>query len=605
MISSGQIIGVGALALAHTILDKSDILNKVTDWITGGQVNRVTLAETIVQRAVALGSDYAIDTKMLGERSATLVPLARGVLVQNDVAQMKESVAELASEGLGTFMARDGHGVAAVGRQLVEDAVRKASVNFADKLVGDHAGEKVLATMVRQHGWQPLDTYLKDALAGVPLANFLVGRIKRLVQHAIVDKPQFDMRHNAEYRMAAGVAAEFLSDQRDFDKPLRDYAPVVMSLVQAGRTAVNLVQNGLDHLQDSLGIVSQAQVCESAYAAQLQAPLGEALVTPRTTARDLALSTILERVAAPRGPDAPIIRPVAEKLAARLDGLAPEQQKVLQTVVERLSPQQIAPLGERSDIATAFSWGNRLERIETASFALESLPQSMLTHTLSALQTASRLWDDVGGYAVGAAFARQIKTLNLDLPDNAMGYTDASVEMGKALWNTGWSMLGYDSSEPDWQDSAVLKQLYNTCGQDVEVMQEVTRYLDASLAQSAIGEPLLRELTRSKTGGYMIGQTEVRVDPDRAPKVSFQVRNEGPFVRVSIGVQYKVHAYGVNGEMRTPQSDKDSAVEAQVTVLIRASEEGSKPATRIVPLGQRVSIFNQMVFDRATGALAG
>ncbi len=133
--------------------------------------------------------------KLLSQRSATLLPLARGPLIDNDMARMKSSVAELASEKLDSYMDRDGTGLSGVGRRVIDSAVGGATSKIAEVVVGDHATEKVLTTMVKQHG--------------------------------MVDNPEFDMSDNAEYRLAAGVAAAYLLGEKDYDKPLHEYAPII------------------------------------------------------------------------------------------------------------------------------------------------------------------------------------------------------------------------------------------------------------------------------------------------------------------------------------------------------------------------------------------
>ena len=85
MVSIGQTINVGASALAFAALEKSDTLNRFVNWISGGTVNRNTLAQGILHKAVELGTDFALQQKTLGERGATLLPLARGALLSTTI----------------------------------------------------------------------------------------------------------------------------------------------------------------------------------------------------------------------------------------------------------------------------------------------------------------------------------------------------------------------------------------------------------------------------------------------------------------------------------------------------------------------------------------
>ncbi len=515
---------------------------------------------------------------------------------------MKESVAGLASEMLGGYMDRDGEGLSGVGRRMIDSAVRGATSKFAETVVGDHATEKVLTTMVKQHGWKPLETYLQGMLKGAPLGDFVAGQIKNIVQRAMVDNPEFDMSNNAEYRLAAGVAAAYLSGEKNYDKPLREYAPTITGLIDTGKKVVEVVNQGLDTLQDTLGIEPEVQLAEKVYARQLSSKLPDPVIDEHTSPRDMAQFVVLERLTSQQAPENLPKTTVEEELVLKVGELDPKQQEQLEEVVDLLSPEQIAPMGERSNIEVAVTWGNTLDRVETSSYKVATMSEEALEETTQGLQGASDRMINVGGYQVSEAFSGQIKTLDLDLPEDSLGYLDSSLEMGKALWNTGWSSLGFGSG-PDLEDSSTLKQIYNTCGQNTEVMQEVTRYLDVDLAESVIGGPMLRSLAGSEEGMLNIGDKQIKLDLDTPPNVSFQIRNDGPFVRVSIDVQYKVEAYGKDGDMREPHGDKDSTVKASVSILITPSDDGSPPTTKFFPMGELTSIFNEVSFDRDTGEL--
>ncbi|MBJ7264686.1 MAG: hypothetical protein JHC61_13635 [Burkholderiaceae bacterium] len=438
-------------------------------------------------------------------------------------------------------------------------------------------------------------------LGSSSLNKFVAGQLKGIVQHAMVANPEFNMSDNAEYRLAAGVAAAYLSGEKNYDTALREYAPTITGLIDTGKKVVEVVKQGLDTLQDTLGIEPQAQLADAAFAHQLSKPLPSPVIDEHTSPRDIAKTLVLERLAGQQAPENMPKKTVEDELASKAGQLDPTQQEHLEHVAELLSAEQIAPLGERGGIDVAVTWGNTLDRVEAASYKVATMPESALEETTSRLQGASSRVVDVGGYRVGEAFSGQIKKLSLDLPSASIGYMDSSVEMGKALWNTGWSGFGFGGG-PDWEDSSKLKQLYNTCLNSA-VMQEVTRYLDTDLAQTAIGDPMLRSLAGSQADTLNIGDKQVRLESTSRPEVSFQVRNEGSFVRVSVDVQYKVAAYGTDGAMRMPHGDKDSTVTAGASIFIRPGTDGAAPTAEFFPMGELTSIFNQVAFDRATGAL--
>lgn len=604
MVSVGQSLNIGARTLAFSALDKSDTLNRFVNWISGGKVNRESLAQSIWRQAVALTSDMLVASKTLGERSAKLVPLVREAVVDNDMSRMKTAVAELASELLGNYMDRDGTGVLGLGRQAIDHAVRSSSAKLAELTVGDHATEKFVATMVKEHGWQPLENYLKNSLGAMPLGNFVCGTIKGIIQRSMVDKPEFDMSNNAEYRLAAGLAVAYLDGSKDYEKPLREYAPTLMALKDAGGmirdaggTIAEIGRATLDTLQDKLGIepVSQtAQELQSAGLLEVSAPV----ITGTTAPRDLARALVGERLGLDE--DEGMGVSVSDRLQAAESTLDEAQRDRLHNVVDLLSAEQIAPLGKRGGIDVGLTWAGTLDRVQAQSHKVGTMPESALRETTEALSRAPDAVVTLGGYRVGEGFSNQIKTLNLDLPKDSMGYTDSTVEASKALWNTGWSLLGYGNTGPDWADSAVLKQLYNVCGRDEATMTALTRYLDADLAKAALGEPMLRALAGEGENTLNIDGLQVRLDGGE-PSVAFSVRNETHAVRIGIDVTYRIDAYGHGDKMREPVGDQASNVTVSAAIMIHPGRDGEPPRVECFPLAERTSIYNTVAFDRSSG----
>ena len=58
-ISIHQSLSLAASAAAFSVLDYSDRLNDLTSRITGGRINRNTLAEGVLQQATNLALDIA------------------------------------------------------------------------------------------------------------------------------------------------------------------------------------------------------------------------------------------------------------------------------------------------------------------------------------------------------------------------------------------------------------------------------------------------------------------------------------------------------------------------------------------------------------------
>jgi hypothetical protein len=617
----GAGLGLGAQTLAFAALNKSDNLNRFVGWISGGSINRDKLAERILHKALDLGVSMAVGAKALGERSAVLIPAMRDAAIANDMARMKAAVEDLASEGLSKVM--DKHTGGAVGmivKGAVDGAARAAASTFAENVVGDHAAEKVVATLVKQHGWEPLDAKLKAATSTLPMKDFVCRQIHGIIQRAIVDKPEYDMRGNAEYRAVAGLANQFLTGEKDYATPLREYAPKSMVVIDTAQRVAVAVPLAIDSLQETLGSVPRAVDARSAFATVKDLP--PPVVSEETTARDLARALIVESVLADRAPQAsttdsttassPLGGPEAiasstVTVASRLEmaTLSPEKRAELDAVADQVSSAQLKPLGERGGIEVAHTWSGALASVQAHSHAVTNTSDESAQATVAALQRAPVETTDRGGYEVGAAFARQVKDIKLDLPVSSMGYTDSAVEGGRALLNTGWAMFGY-SAGPDWAESAVLKQVYNCCGQNADVMSEATRFLDPAVARDALVMPTMRALGAAG-GEVLLGETRLQLARGE-PAVSFEMASQEGlgFVAITMSTAWNVTGFGAPGdaELRKPLGDAAATMTASVTVHIHPGVDGGPPRTEFFPLGVVTSISNTVSFDRATGTTA-
>ena len=607
----GAGLSLGVQTLASAALNKSDNLNTFVNWISGGSVNRDKLAERILHKALDLGVDIGVAGKALGERSAVLIPAMRDAAIANDMGRMKAAVADLASEGLGKVM--DKHTGGVVGTALkgaVDGAARAAASTFAERVVGDHAAEKIVATLVKEHGWEPLDKKMKEAIGTGPLRNFACQQIKNILQRAIVDKPEYDMRGNAEYRAVAGLANQFLTGEQDYARPLREYAPTTMTVVDTAQKVAAAVPLAIDSLQETLGSVPVAVDARSAFATVTEAP--PPVVGEQTTARDLAKALILESVLSDLAPadtaastGAPMVdRPPVETVASRLETatLSVEKRAELDQIADQLSSAQLKPLGERGGLEVAQTWSGALASVQAHSHLVTNTSDESAQATVSALQRAPVQTTDRGGYEVGAAFGRQAKDLTLALPVSSMGYTDSAVEGGRALLNTGWAMFGY-SSGPDWAESAILKQVYNCCGQDADVMSEATRYLDPAVAKDALVMPTMRALGAAG-GEVLLGDTRLQLARGE-PTAKFEMASQAHtgFVAITMSTEWRVTGFGKPGdaELRTPLGDAGATMTASATVHIHPGVDGGPPRTEFFPLGVVTSISNTVSFDRATG----
>src|SRR5699024_7662957 len=158
MASIGNVAGTAVRALAFSALDKFDTLNSVVNTITGGRVNRDSLAQSVYQNAIHMGADFMQQHVQTSEawkdhrHNADLVPHVRQALLNNDMESMKASVTILAERLAGDYLGADDASLAGRAKQIASSLAGSLAARMAEGYVGDHAGEKVLATMINKHG---------------------------------------------------------------------------------------------------------------------------------------------------------------------------------------------------------------------------------------------------------------------------------------------------------------------------------------------------------------------------------------------------------------------------------------------------------------------
>lgn len=626
MVSVGNAASTGFKALAFAALNKFDTLNSIVNALSAGKVNRDTLAQSVLRGALQLGTEVAVANKTLGERSAQLVPLARDAVIDNDLGRMKSAVEGLVKEGLGTLMDKDsGSLLAQIGKGMLEQVASKTASKLGETLVGDHAVEKLVATLVKEHGWKPLEDYLNKNLEGYTGGRFIAGQVKAILQRTMVDKSEFDQRDNPEFKLMAGVLKEYLSGEADYLKPLRDYAP---TLVSVGETvhhfATERVPQGIDSLQRVLvGEPSSVDV-HQAYSKQIEnaknqppedplpPPLLPTELSDKTRERDVADKLVQHLVVGEITGKSTVDTEEVQKVIDEVHDqgkLSDEHHQALTELVDVLSPEQIKPLGDRGEISVAHNWSGRLDRIETASHSITDLGDDMAEATRGVLTHAPTETTLVSGYRVAEGYGRRVDELDLELVPSDQGTTGQvvgkTVDVVNAGVNTLWWALGYDtSSTPSYSESSELRDLYNTCGQNEAVMHVVSRYLDPDLARQALVSPVISRMQDSNTGLFgTSGGTQLQLKDPENPHYRFVVRQEAPdLFMVSMEARWDITGFGSDPEhLRKPEGSTESHMVTSATLMIRLNGEDGAPTVKPYPMGVVATVNNVVEFDLTSG----
>lgn len=600
MISKLGIAGMAVKAIAFTALEKSDTLNSLVNAITWGKVNRDSLAKSIYANTIDFTAQYLTDSIKQSQEGdslfqfrdkAHLVQHARQAVINNDMATMRESVNVLANHLVGEYTGFNSDGLAS---KAVRGAGGFVAEHLAASLVGENAAEKVLSTMAKEYGWDAaksiISAQMGDSFFGQKASNLVSNILKR----AIVDDPKFDAQGNKEIKLAADIAYRALTGEGSYEKPLRDYAPTLMAVNDAYNKPGSSFRQGLDYLHQNLGLQFSLQDCGMIfnYNNELN-PMDPISINLDTTPREVAEGIIAwisvlgtEREEA-----------LDEQLRPMLESLPPKQREKLQEAASALSRAQLAPFAERSDMKIRMSeFTGKLSSVESLSSRIAGMNQAQMNEIEARLGMSGNDHVMYGGHKIAGALRNNIDTIDLSLAGTGPGYLKSLSNVGTSLFSAYWNST-------DSGHQAMLDQLYERCGQDTDVMYEVSRFLDPRLARNALAESMFANFASPEDPETLVlGNRRISLAPAQEPKISFIVSNDHEdFTRVSIDVSYQIDSYGIKGAMYKPIGEQESSVISSATIIIRRDQQGGAPSSKIYPMGLTANIHNVVSFDSGSG----
>ena len=263
-IKSGLSTAVGSVSLA--IMSASDKLSSLVGRLTGGSVSRDSLAQSTLHGAMQTGTHYLVDwmPEVGGKEMQQLKPFVDQFLMAGTTADVQSSFRGLMNELLPVS------NLAGEFWDPILEGVRDDAANLAGVLIGEKGLERTLATLVAQHGREGLTRFLEPMLGG-----FATRRIMEVLEHSILNKPEYVQPNNSIYGVAAdALNFKFLGGDA---KPLEDR--VVRMLEAAPDSAQSVVSfvrsivkegTGPSLLMDLLEKVSQDQSLEKVLATMAQ-----------------------------------------------------------------------------------------------------------------------------------------------------------------------------------------------------------------------------------------------------------------------------------------------------------------------------------------------
>lgn len=226
---------MGVQSAAFYALDKSDVLNNLTSRITGGSINRYTLAQSVIHHATELALEIPYCRSQIqkladshfGTGAVNGVDFARSVM-----NVLRETNETKINEGLSQIL------IPILQKQSMARTIPWATIeptiNLSQGLFTNHIGprspERFLATYIKAYGWNVVDQHIQTAAqgrnsvfqAGVGwMASFVQG----LIDRGIVENREFQNNLYPEHRLVAGCLHAYLSNRADCLTAIDAYTP--------------------------------------------------------------------------------------------------------------------------------------------------------------------------------------------------------------------------------------------------------------------------------------------------------------------------------------------------------------------------------------------
>ncbi|MVW78562.1 hypothetical protein [Bordetella sp. 02P26C-1] len=220
-------------AAAFAVLECSDLLNSLVSRITGGSINRNTLAENVLHRATQLGLEMSQHSAQaaLGIDGEDFVLHANNVLFSNDDTAFSQSVQHLVQCAL-----RDQASNEVIPASML-NSVPTFAAELAKEYVGKQALQQFMGVYIKEHGWDAIHAQI-EAQAGVDKLGssfkdklILAGVrttssfLQRVLTRASIDNPRLTAPATPELKLAAGCLHSYLTNEANCAKALLAYTP--------------------------------------------------------------------------------------------------------------------------------------------------------------------------------------------------------------------------------------------------------------------------------------------------------------------------------------------------------------------------------------------
>lgn len=226
---------MGVQSAAFYALDKSDILNNLTLRITGGSINRSTLAQSVIHHATELALEIPycrneiqkLADSHFGAGAVNGIDFARSVM-----NVLRETNETKINEGLSQIL------IPILQKQSMARTIPWAAIeptiNLSQGLFTNHIGprspERFLATYIKAYGWNAVDQHIQTATQGRNSvvrtgAGWVASFVRSLIDRGIVEDRDFQNDLYPEHRLVTGCLHAYLSNQANCLAAIDAYTP--------------------------------------------------------------------------------------------------------------------------------------------------------------------------------------------------------------------------------------------------------------------------------------------------------------------------------------------------------------------------------------------
>lgn len=560
---------LAARTVTYKAMDSSKVIDTLVNRITFGSVTRDTLAKNILSGTINLAQEYACDQKLLGDRSAEIVSLARSVLFDNTLKQVKDGAGPLVS----LLMEYNGN------NQCSTFLASKIAGCFLPDMLQDHAMERILCAWSKQEsGSKVMRLAIENALTGVYGGKMISATFMSVLKRTILDKAEYQS-NTALHRIAAKELQRNYTQSKEL-VPEISLCSVISSVTAETYSHVSSLCLQSEVMRNVLQL--PAKIKEAFNELSTWLPNEDSRVDKKTVCDLVELAILAHKTQQPERVD---------EMFKMIAGLSEHVRSEFQHKYE-----QLKPLLERMPLANIEFGQNWLNELESVSFkhnSKKAVSPELRDFMKNVFSLPMKHPEEAHTYFIDGMFIDELRQgMILNVDNSHKNYGQRAVDMGGELLSIIKGMFSLPEGLTETQKRQVGK-LSEMVNHHPMSLLALTHQIAPKQVLNRVGDNVLNGLNRKPGDLIYIDNMWMKIGP---PQLSVIVSKDCG-VDVTTKIAWPVEQLGKSPDAIHPLSGGINTVSVTTNSNLLFNEHGLK--SKSVTISDiNVDIVEKLTFNQ-------